>query len=53
MMNIVDSERIFSWRAQNLITSAVRRSLACGSGMFISVPVLVNQSYSELIDVGS
>lgn len=39
MMNIVDRERKFSWRALNLIISAVRRSLACGSGMIISVPV--------------
>lgn len=41
MMNIVDSKREFSWRALNLIISAVRRSLACGSGMIISV---INQN---------
>lgn len=41
IMNIVDRERKFSWRALNQIISAVRRSLACGSGppMIISVPV--------------
>lgn len=48
LMNIVDSEMKFSWRALNLITSAVRSSLACGSGMIISVPVRI-YPYDDMI----
>lgn len=48
MMNIVDNGRKFSWRARNGIVSAVRRSLACGSGPMTISLCLLNQHYRRI-----
>lgn len=47
MMNIVDNGRKFSWRV-NGIVSAVRRSLACGSGPTVTRESLLAARFHPL-----